>query len=197
MGARSRPISPRRSRFVAARFRSATDVYALGVLLYLLVCGRRPYELAGRSAAEIERVVCESTPLRPSTTFDINGAQTDEQIARALARGTTPSRLRRRLRGDVDTIVMKALRHEPERRYATVAALRDDLRRLLAGHPVLARHDSVGYRVRKFVGRHRTGVAAAAVLLALVAGGVVRERTLRTRAEAEADEGENRRSSIW
>jgi len=163
----------------------ATDVYALGVLLYLIVCGRRPYELAGRSAAEIERVVCESTPVRPSATFD--GVQDDDQIARALARGASPSRLRRRLRGDVDTIVMKALHHEPERRYASVAALHDDLRRLLAGHPVLARPDSVGYRVRKFVGRHRGGVAVAAALLALVAAGVIRERTLRARAEAEAD----------
>ena len=107
----------------------ATDVYALGVLLYLIVCGRRPYQLAGRSAAEIERVVCESTPVRPSATFDVNGAQADDQAARALARGATPSRVRRRLRGDVDTIVMKALRHEPERRYASVAALQDDLRR--------------------------------------------------------------------
>ena len=113
----------------------ATDVYALGVLLYLIVCGRRPYELAGRSAAEIERVVCESTPVRPSATFDVNGAQADDQAARARARGATPSRVRRRLRGDVDTIVMKALRHEPERRYASVAALQDDLRRLLARTP--------------------------------------------------------------
>ena len=128
---------------MAARFPSA-DVYRLGVLLYLIVCGRRPYELAGRSAAEIERVVCESTPVRPSATFDVNGATTDDQVARA--RGTSPSRLRRRLRGDVDTIVMKALRHEPDRRYATVAALHDDLRRLLGGHPVLARADTVGYR---------------------------------------------------
>ena len=165
----------------------AADVYALGVLLYLIVCGRRPYELAGRSAAEIERVICESTPVRPSATFDVNGAQTDDQVARGLARGTSPSRLRRRLRGDVDTIVMKALRHEPDRRYATVAALQDDLRRLLGGHPVLARPDTVGYRARKFAGRNRGGMAAAAVLLALVAGGVVRERTLRARAEVEAD----------
>ena len=162
----------------------ASDIYSLGVLLYLLVSGRRPYALAGRSAADIERVVCESTPPRPSTAFDINDRTTGEQIARA--RDTTLARLARGLRGDIDTIVMKTLRHEPERRYATVAALRDDLWRFLNGHAVLARADSAGYRLQKFVGRHRTGVTAAAVSLALLAGGVVRERTLRTRAEAEA-----------
>ena len=91
-----------------------SDIYSLGVLLYLLVCGRRPYELAGRSAADIERVVCESTPPRPSTAFGMNDRTIGEQIARA--RGTTPARLSRRLRGDIDTIVMKMLRHEPERR---------------------------------------------------------------------------------
>ena len=161
-----------------------SDIYSLGVLLYLLVCGRRPYELAGRSAADIERVVCESMPPRPSTAFDINDSTIRQQVARA--RGTAPARLSRGLRGDIDTIVMKMLRHEPERRYATVAALHDDLWRFLNGHAVLARDDSVGYRLQKFVGRHLTGVTAAAVLLALLAGGVVRERTLRTRAEAEA-----------
>lgn len=165
----------------------ATDVYSVGVLLYLLLTGRRPYELTARSASEIDRIVCETAPLRPSATFESHATASDDQNARAAARGTTPSRLRRRLRGDLDTIVMKALRKEPERRYQTAAALHDDLRRFLNGHPVLARPDSVGYRVRKFAGRHRSGVAVAAVLLALVAGGVIRERTLRARAEAEAD----------
>ena len=80
---------------------------------------------------------------------------------------------------------MKMLRHEPERRYATVTALRDDLWRFLNGHAVLARDDSVGYRLQKFVSRHPTGVTAAAASLALLAGGIVRERALRRRAEAE------------
>lgn len=167
---------------------TATDVYAIGVLLYLLLTGRRPYELSDRSAAEIERIVCETTPLRPSATFDSgSSAEADgDQLARAAARSASPTRLRRWLRSDVDLIVMKALRKEPERRYPTAAALEDDLRRVLDGRPVSARPDTLAYRVRKFVGRNRSGVAVAIVLLLLVAAGVVRERTLRGRAEAEA-----------
>jgi serine/threonine protein kinase/Tfp pilus assembly protein PilF len=165
---------------------TATDVYAIGVLLYLLLTGRRPYDLADRSAAEIERIVCETTPVRPSATFDAgNGADAD-QLARAAARGASPTRLRRWLRSDIELIVMKALRKEPERRYPTAAALEDDLRRVLDGRPVSARPDTVAYRVRKFVGRNRSGVAIAIVLMLLLAAGVVRERTLRGRAEAEA-----------
>jgi eukaryotic-like serine/threonine-protein kinase len=164
---------------------TATDVYAIGVLLYVLLTGRRPYELAERSASEIERIVCETTPLRPSATFDADSDADDDQVQRAAARGTSPARLRRRLRGDLDVIVMKALRKEPERRYPTAAALEDDLRRFLDGRPVSARPDAVAYRVRKFVGRHKSGVAAGLVLVALLAADVVRERTLRGRAEAE------------
>ena len=164
----------------------ATDVYSIGVLLYLLLTGRQPYELADRTPVEIERIVCESTPARPSATFDGGMASVDDRVARAHARGTTPARLRRRLRGDLDTIVMKALRKEPERRYPTIAALHDDLDRFLNGLPVLARPDSVVYRARKFASRHRAALGIAATLLILVAGGVVRERTLRSEAEAEA-----------
>jgi eukaryotic-like serine/threonine-protein kinase len=165
---------------------TATDVYAIGVLLYVLLTGRRPYELAERSASEIERIVCEITPLRPSATFDADSDADDDQIQRAAARGTSPARLRRRLRGDLDLIVMKALRKEPQRRYPTAAALEDDLQRFLDGRPVSARPDSVAYRVRMFVGRHKSAVGAAIVLMAVIAAGVVRERTLRGRAEAEA-----------
>jgi serine/threonine protein kinase/tetratricopeptide (TPR) repeat protein len=165
---------------------TATDVYAIGVLLYVLLTGRRPYELAERSASEIERIVCETTPLRPSATFDADSDADDDQMQRAAARGTSPARLRRRLRGDLDLIVMKALRKEPQRRYPTAAALEAELQRFLDGRPVSARPDSVAYRVRKFVGRHKSGVVAGLVLVALLAGGIVRERTLRGRAEAEA-----------
>ena len=153
----------------------------------MLLTGSRPYDFASRSAADIERTVCERVPVKPSATFDAGTMPADELFARARSRGATPARLRRQIQGDLDTIVMKALRKEPERRYETVASLHDDLQRHLSGHPVLARPDSVIYRAHKFVGRHRGGVAAAAVLLALMAGGGVRERTLRGRAEAETN----------
>jgi serine/threonine-protein kinase len=142
---------------------AATDVYALGVLLYLLVAGERPYELRGRSPAEVERIVCESEPPPPS--------------ARA------PAARRRRLRGDLDLIVMTALRKAEARRYRTPAALAEDLRRFRAGRPIVARPDSAAYRARRFAGRHRAGIAAGAALVLALAGAASRERTLRLRAE--------------
>lgn len=145
---------------------TATDVYALGVLLYLLLTAERPYELRGKSAAEIERTICDIVPPRPSSV--------------------APSAWRRRLRGDLDLIVMTALQKNPERRYQSPDALADDLRRFHAGRPILARPDSAPYRIGKFVTRHRTAVLTAAVLLAALVGAASRERVLRTRAEVEA-----------
>jgi serine/threonine-protein kinase len=120
---------------------TATDVYTLGAVLYELLTGRRPHRFLRRSPAEIERVVCETDPDAPH------------------------------LGGELDAIVLRSLQREPSRRYPSVEALTDDLRRLRAGLPVLARPDSAAYRARKFVRRHRLGVAAgAAVGLTLVAG---------------------------
>ena len=143
---------------------TAADVYALGVLLYWLLAGRRPYEVGGRSPGEVERVVCHVEPPDPSATFG-PGREESDRDERARARGTTADRLRRRLRGDLDLIVRKAMRKEPERRYASPAALQEDLQRFLEGRPVLARPDSAAYRLRKFVRRNRVPVAAAAVAL--------------------------------
>ena len=144
---------------------TATDVYALGVVLYELLVGHRPYDLHGKTAGEMERIVCTSDPAKPSTAV-----QTRPPEAAALP-ATDPERRARRLRGDLDTIVLKALAKEPERRYASAEALAADLRRHLDGLPVTARPATAGYRVRKFVRRHRVGVAAATlVVLALVGG---------------------------
>ena len=128
---------------------TATDVYALGVVLYELLAGERPYDLSGCSPAEIERIVSEQAPRPPSAV--------------------APAHRQRRLRGDLDTIVQKALRKEPERRYTSAEALADDLQRHLEGRPVEARPDTAGYRTRKFVQRHRAGVTATAAVVVLIA----------------------------
>ena len=132
---------------------TATDVYALGVVLYELLTGQRPYDVAGMPPSASARVVAETVPTRPS------------------ASGVTVVDPRR-LRGDLDTVVMKALAKEPGRRYLTADALADDLRRALDGLPVQARPDSAGYRARLFVRRHRTAVVAAALVLAALVGGL-------------------------
>jgi eukaryotic-like serine/threonine-protein kinase len=165
---------------------TATDIYALGVLLYALLTGRRPYEVRGRSPAELERIVCDVEPPRPSARFEGTGAE-DDQTERAHARGAQPQRVRRRLRGDLDLIVMKALRKDPARRYATVSALQEDLHRFLTGRPVHARPDSAGYRIRKFVRRNRTSVAAACVTIAALIGATAISASQMREAERQRD----------
>lgn len=150
---------------------TASDVYSLGVLLYLLITGRPPYTFDRRRPAEVERVVCEQQPERPSAVV---WSQTDspDGDARRLNRAVL-GWPRRATGDDLDTIVRKALRKEPERRYGSVIRLAEDLRCYLNDLPVSARPDSMGYRTGKFVRRHRLPVAAAAVLLCVLVGAVV------------------------
>ena len=130
----------------------ASDVYSLGVLLYELVTGERPYKLKRDSRGALEDAILETEPARPS-----------EVVEKAS--------LRKRLRGDMDTIVLKALKKVPKDRYATVNGLAEDIRRHLSNRPLLAKPDSAWYSARRFVGRNKLAVSAAsAVLMAIVAG---------------------------
>lgn len=159
------------------RVTTASDVYQLGLLLYLLLAGRLPEP---RRDGELTR---------PSST----AADSDEA---ARARLTTPARLRRELAGDLDTLVLTALRREPERRYGSVAQLIDDVERYLAGRPISARSDTLRYRTGKFVKRHTAAVATAAAALLLLIAVVVLYTVELTRERDRAERSALRATQV-
>jgi serine/threonine-protein kinase len=165
---------------------TTSDVYSLGVLLYELLTGQRPYRLKTRTAEEIARAITDQEPERPSTA--VTRASNSPQSGPSRTGGF---RNPKSLRGDLDNIVLKAMRKEPARRYASVGQFSEDIRRHLTGLPVVARKDTVSYRAGKFVNRHRIGVTAAALILLSLVGGIIatliQVRTARReRAKAEA-----------
>ena len=167
------------------RINTASDVYALGLILYELLAGTRAYELKDMPASDAERVICETVPPEPS-----------RNAPRAAAM---------QLRGDLDRIILMALRKEPERRYHSVEALSADLERYLQGRPVSAQNDTWTYRASKFVQRNRTSVAVGTMMSILLGGGIgstfwqatiagsERARAEREAALAKSSEAEARR----
>ena len=171
---------------------TATDVYSLGVILYEILSGHRPFETRGKSFDEIVKSICETEPPKPSD------AVTNFKDARTADKSENPQsaiRNMQSLRGDLDNIVLKALRKEPSERYGSVQQFSEDISRFLGGLPILARPQTVKYRFGKYVKRHRAGVFAAALVLLSLVGGIsvatwqaIVARRERARAEQRFNE---------
>ena len=150
-------VSPEQVR--GENITTTSDVYSLGVVLYELLTEQKPYKIDNRTPTAVARAITDQQPTKPSTA-----AARDQK---------SDIRNQKVLRGDLDNIVMMALRKEPARRYSSVTQLSEDIRRHLEGRTVIARKDTLGYRSGKFISRHRVGVAAAVLILLSLIGGFV------------------------
>ncbi|MES1192383.1 MAG: serine/threonine-protein kinase [Steroidobacter sp.] len=169
---------------------TTSDVYTLGIVLYELMAGVRPYQVSTVSQLELERSICVIDPLKPSQMMARMSANKplplvgalpkndDQDVVKpaphanaiAYARGLSEKRLQHRLTGDIDAIIMRALRKEPERRYSSVEQLIEDIQRYLNQEPVLARQGNWAYYSRRFVRRHALGVTMSSIALIALTG---------------------------
>jgi eukaryotic-like serine/threonine-protein kinase len=175
--------SPEQVRGLAVT--TASDVYVLGVLLYKLLTGTGPFVIPSMRLTDIEHAICEKDPPLPSQT--VGPDSSEETRGLAEARSTTVHRLRRTLRGDLDNIVIMAMRKEPERRYSSSQQMAADIQRYLDGKPVIARRDTLSYRSAKFVQRHWLPVTAGlgTVFLILAFATTTYVQSLRIAAERD------------
>jgi serine/threonine protein kinase len=166
---------------------TATDVYALGVLLYVLLTGQHPAGKGRRSPAELLKAIVDTEPTSPSDIVTTETANREETTTNAARRTSTPDKLSRLLQGDLDTIIVKALKKDPRERYASVTALADDLQRYLRHEPIAARPDTLTYRAGKFVRRNRIVVVLASLAFLAAATGVTGTGVQARRARAQRD----------
>ena len=174
---------------------TATDIYSLGVVLYELLTGVRPYRVETQNISQIIRAVCEIAPPKPSTVITKEAKAKIHDSASPAAIQKTKLRLKS-LRGDLDNIVLKALRKEPEHRYSTIEQFSEDIRRHLRGLPIAARPATIGYQTTKFVRRNPLAFAVALIAVLFLLGGIVTTSLQAVIARRERAKAERRFNDV-